>query len=161
MSDPFSVLTGAAGILSLGITVCQGLVSYYQSWHAWEDDVQSAVQDVEEISKFLSLLHTRIGKLSPHEVDIVLQAKAVTTRARAAVQKLQDISEKCKAVPTANGERHKLRNFSRRSLYPFKQSTLRELRETVRQARESLESILQLLHMYVYSQGEVNFTHSC
>lgn len=147
MSDPLSVLSGAAGLISLGFSVCQGLVSYYQAWSAWEDGVQNAVQDVQETLKFLSLLHARIGKLSAHQVDIVVQAKALTARVRSAVHKLQDIGEKCKAVPIENGERHRLRNFSRRSLYPFKQSTLRELRDTVRQTRESLESILQLLQM--------------
>ncbi len=152
MSDPFSVLSSAAGILSFGITVCQGLVSYYQSWGDWEDDVQNAVQDVEEILKFLSMLHTRIGKLSTYEVDITVQVKAVTARVSTAVQKLQDIGEKCKSIPPENRDQHRFRNFSRRSLYPFKRSTLRELRDAVRHTRESLESILQLLQMYVYSQ---------
>jgi ankyrin repeat domain-containing protein 50 len=147
MSDPLSVLSGAAGLVSLGITICQGLITYYQAWDAWEDDVRGAMQDVEDISKFLGLLKARIDKLSADQADIINQAHTTKARITEAVKKLEDIHDRVNAVSAQNGERHKWRNFSRRSLYPFKQSTLRELRDAVRQAREGLTSLLQLLQM--------------
>jgi len=147
MPDPLSVLSGAAGIISLGVTICQGLITYYQAWEAWEEDVHDAVQDIEDFSKFLSLLKARIDKLSANQADIVRQAHAAKARLAEAIKKLEDIQDKCKAVPAQNGERHKLRNFSKRSLYPFKKSTLRELRDAVKDAREGLISLLQLLQM--------------
>lgn len=149
MSDPLSVLSGAAGIISLGVTACQGLITYYQAWEAWEDDVRGAMKDVEHVSKFLSLLKARIDKLPADQIDIVNQAHAAKARLAEAIKKFEDIRDNCKAVPAQNGERHKWRNFSRRSLYPFKQSTLRELRDAVRGAREVLTSLLQLLQMQV------------
>ena len=147
MSDPLSVLSGAAGIISLGITTCQSLITYYQAWDAWEDDVHGALQDVEDASKFLNLLKARIDKLSADQADIVSQAHTVRARISEAIKKLGDIQNKCKAIPAQNGEQHKWRNYSRRSLYPFKKSTLRELRDAVRQAQEGLTSLLQLLQM--------------
>jgi hypothetical protein len=147
MSDPLSVLSGAAGIVSFGITICQGLITYYQAWDAWEDDVRNAVQDVESISRFLALFEARIDKLSTAQADIINQAHTVKARIAEAVKKLEDIQDKCKAIPAQNGKRHRWRNFSRRSLYPFKQSTLRELQDAVSQARDGLTSLLQLLQM--------------
>lgn len=89
MSDPLSVTSGAAGIVSLGITVCQGLVSYYQAWESWEDDVKSAIRDVEGVSNYLYLVNSRIGKLSPEQADTVKQAQAETRRIGRGCQQTQ------------------------------------------------------------------------
>jgi ankyrin repeat domain-containing protein 50 len=147
MTDPLSVTAGAAGFISLAITVCQGLITYYKAWDGWEDDVRGAVQDVEDILKFLDLLNVRIVKLSVDQADIVGQAHTAKERIVAAVKKLETIRDKCKAIPAENGESQRFRNLSRRSLYPFKQRTLRELQDAVRQARAGLTDLLQLLQM--------------
>ena len=147
MPDPLSISSGAAGFVSLAITVCQGLVTYYKAWDAWEDDIQSAVLDVEDILKFLNLLSVRIGKLSSRQADIASQAQVETGHVVEAVTKLQQIQDKCKAIPAQNGERHRLHNFSRRSLYPFKRETLQELQNAARQARGGLSDLFQLLQM--------------
>ena len=136
------------GAISLGITVCQGLVWYYQGWSAWEDDVKSAVQDVEDVSKLLNILQGRLGKLSADQADIVSQAHIIAARLLVAVEQLEEIRDKCKAVPREDGEKHRTRNLLRRSLYPFKQSTLQGLRDAVKRTRESLTDLLQLLQMY-------------
>jgi hypothetical protein len=147
MTDPLSVTAGAAGFISLAITVCQGLVTYYKAWDGWEDDVRSAVQDVEDISKFFNLFNSRISTMSADQADIVNQAHTARTRIAEAAKKLEEIRDKCKAVPTQNGKRHRLRNLSRRSLYPFKKETLQEVQDTVRQARAGLTDLLQLIQM--------------
>ena len=147
MSDPLSVISGAAGVVSLGITVCQGLLAYYNAWDDWEDDVRNAVTDIEEIQKYLTLLHPRIVKLTVNQADIVNQSHSVMARIVTAVKKLEAIRDECQAVPSHDGKRHRLRNFSRHSLYPFKQLMLRDLRDAVRQARDGLTSLLSLVQM--------------
>lgn len=137
------------GAVSLGITVCQGLVWYYQGWSAWEDDVKSAVQDVEDVSEFLKILQGRLDKLSADQADVASQAHKITARIFTAVEQLEKIRCKCEVVPREDGEKQRTRNFLRRSLYPFKQSTLQELRDAVKQTRGSLTDLLQLLQMYV------------
>jgi hypothetical protein len=151
MADPLSVTAGTAGFISLAITVCQGLITYYKTWDSWEDDVRSSVQDVEDILKFLDVLNARIGKLSADQVYIVNQAHTARLRIVEAVQKLERIQDRCKAVPAQNGEQYRLRSLFRRSLYPFKQGTLRDLKDAVKDARGGLTDLLQLLQMYALS----------
>ena len=159
MSDPFSVISSAAGIISLGITVSQGLLTYYSAWNGWEDDVRNAVADIEEIHKFLTLLHPRIVKLTANQADLVNQSHSVTSRIVAAVKELEAIRDECQAVPSSDGKRHRLQNFSRRSLYPFKQSTLRNLRDAVRQARDGLTSLISLVQMWVNPIQQQTWRH--
>lgn len=106
-----SVISGAAGIVSLGITVCQGLLTYYNAWGDWEDDVRKTVADVEEIQKYLALLHPRIVKLTVNQADFVNQSHSVISRIVAAVKKLEAIRDECQAVPSRDGKRHRLRNL--------------------------------------------------
>ena len=147
MADPLSVSSGVAGLISLAITVCQSLITYYKAWEGREDDVRSAVQDVEDVLKFLDLFNTRIGKLSVDQADIVNHAHTVKARIVEAVKKLEAIRDKCNIVQTQTGEQHRLRNFSRRFWYPFKKETLQELRGAVGLARAGLTDLLQLLQM--------------
>jgi len=137
------------GAISLGITVCQGLVWYYQGWSTWEEDVKSAVQDVEDVSEFLNILQGRLSKLSTDQADVAAQAHKIATRIFTAVKQLDEIRHKCEAVPREDGEKQKTRSVLRRSLYPFKQSILQEVRDAVKQTRGSLTDLLQLLQMYV------------
>jgi len=104
MSDPLSVISGAAGIVSLGITVCQCLLTYYNAWDDWEDDVRNAMADIEEIQKYLTLLHPRIVKLTVNQADIVNQAHSVMSRIVATVKKLEAIRDECQAVPSHDGK---------------------------------------------------------
>jgi len=99
------------GAISLGITVCQGLVWYYQGWSAWEDDVKSAVQDVEDVSEFLNILQGRLSKLSTDQADVAVQAHKIATRILTAVEQLEEIRHKCEAVPREDGEKQRTRNL--------------------------------------------------
>ena|SRR5579862_4199083 len=119
MSDAFSVASSIAGVISLGLSACQGLVWYYQGWDDWEDDVRSTVQEFEDIFKFLKLFECRMGKLSTKQAEILLQSRSLASRVEDAVHKLNDTLNKCKAVPPQDGQKHRLKSLARHALYPF------------------------------------------
>lgn len=149
MSDPFSAVGSVVGIISLRLTVCHGIVSYYDGWHARDEDIDEAVKDVRVFSRQLSLLHTRIGKLPARQADIVGPAQELAARfTDQGITKLKAILKKCEAVPSQDGEKHRIHNAARRMLYPFKRATLQALREAVRHTQQSLLTLLQLLQMY-------------
>ncbi|KAH8684015.1 hypothetical protein BGZ61DRAFT_357289 [Ilyonectria robusta] len=57
--DAFSITTGAAGLASLGITLCDGLISYCRSYQSRGDDLLQLSQEAESLQKFLRLLEER------------------------------------------------------------------------------------------------------
>ena len=47
----------AAGIASLGIQVCQGLLSYYEAWRSYHQDICDACDKASELEKTFALLN--------------------------------------------------------------------------------------------------------
>ena len=60
------VAGSAVGIASLGIQVCQGLLSFYDSWKGYHSDVSSAYDSIDDLSRTLVLLK---GSLDSDEFD--------------------------------------------------------------------------------------------
>ncbi|KAF5597921.1 hypothetical protein FPCIR_3497 [Fusarium pseudocircinatum] len=60
MSDPLSVAGSAVGIISLGIQVCQGLISSLQSFKGQDQDIQDSLNDVQTV---ISILYSLKGIL--------------------------------------------------------------------------------------------------
>jgi hypothetical protein len=50
MADPLSISASAAGLMSLAITACQSLATYYAAWKGYEKDVEKMCQHLELVS---------------------------------------------------------------------------------------------------------------
>lgn len=50
------VAGSVVGIVSLGIQVCQGLLTYYDGWRGYKTDVDSTRESIEDLSSTLTLL---------------------------------------------------------------------------------------------------------
>jgi hypothetical protein len=57
----------AVGIASLGIQVCQGLLSYYDSWKSYGSDISSTYDAITDLSKTLILLRTTLQQQADEE----------------------------------------------------------------------------------------------
>lgn len=47
----------AVGIASLGIQVCQGLLSYHEAWRSYHQDICDACSKASELEKIFALLN--------------------------------------------------------------------------------------------------------
>jgi hypothetical protein len=56
------VASSAVGIASLGIEVCQGLLSYYHSWKGYKADIATACQCVDDLRQTFELLEGTIHR---------------------------------------------------------------------------------------------------
>ena len=50
------VAGSAVGIASLGIQICQGLLSYYDDWKGYHSDISSTYESIDDLSRTLILL---------------------------------------------------------------------------------------------------------
>ena len=64
MADPVSVAGGAVGVISLAITTCQGVISYYDSWETQDQNVSDAKREIERLQSSLSALEKILPKIS-------------------------------------------------------------------------------------------------
>ena len=56
MADPVSAVANAAGIISLGLSVCRGLLQYYESWKKYDTVVTAMYTQLESLFKTFALL---------------------------------------------------------------------------------------------------------
>ena len=140
------VTSGIAGLLSLGITVCQSLLDYYHSWKDAEENVANTYGSIEELSKTLRLLEKAVG-YEEFNGDIVDQVRVSVRSAEKSIHSLEKRLGKVRVVALQTGWRDKAKAQFRRALYPFKESTLAKLRELSGETRENLSLALNVLQI--------------
>jgi hypothetical protein len=140
------VAGSAVGIASLGIQVCQGLLSYYHDWRSYHDDIISACDKVGSLERTLTLLRESLNQPS---LDAKRKARvqASLLSCDSTIQALGKRCTKLQASAQPSGLREKAAAVTKRALYPFKASTLAKVSETVNDLLDQLSLAVQALHL--------------
>ena len=148
MADPVSVAGSAVGVISLAITTCQGVISYYESWETQDQNISDAKGKIERLRSSLSALEEILPKISSssaiakHVEQCVLCCGEGTAR-------LEQFLERCRKDPAPLSLRDKLRALRQKAIFPFRESSLGRLREIVRDLEADLGTALRVLQLYV------------
>ena len=144
--DALSVSAGAAGFISLGITVCQGLLDYYHSWKDAEDQVAQMYASIEALTETFRLLESAIqSKVLNHAT--VQKVEESIRSAEKGLHSLQKKLQKVQLAPSQPGWKAKGMAQFRRTLFPFKESTLAKLKELGIELRQELSLALEVLQI--------------
>ena len=144
--DALGVSSGAAGLISLGIKVCQGLLDYYNSWKDAESRVLEMYASMEALTKTLVLLQ---GALR-HELfdrNAVTRVEECIQSLSKGLQSLQKKLNKVQAFSAQDDWKARAKAQFHRTLFPFKESTLVKLKELSNEMRDDLTVALELLHI--------------
>ena len=96
MTDPLSITASAAGLVSLGLTVCSGLLNYYSAWKDQPSDVSTMCQSLEALGKTLKVLDqkVRLPLLDRETVDrvtdIIVSCAASIYALKSKLEKISD-----------------------------------------------------------------------
>ena len=149
MGDPVSVVASAAGIISLGITVCQGLVNYCQAFAGQYRDVRILVQDLQGLEMSL----TSLDRSLTHRPDLLNLVRPHINTLKDRIDNLQPILDKFREnVSRRNVSGHKafkeeVKTTTQHTLYPFKKGMISELRDTVQQAQGNLNLAVNVVQV--------------
>lgn len=146
MADPFSVAGSAVGVLSLAITTCQGVLSYYNSWDTQDQNISDAKGKIERLRRSLSALEEVLPKL-PSSSVIAANVEQSVLCCKEGTVRLEYFLEKCRKNPAPLSLIDKIHDFRKKAIFPFRQSSLDSLREIVRDLEDSLGTALQVLQM--------------
>lgn len=144
--EALGVASGAAGLISLGITVCQSLLDYYHSWKDAEDNIAKTYASIEELSKTFRLLAIAV-EYKEFNDEVVDQVRDSIGSAEGSIHSLEKKLDKVRVVALQDGWRGKAKAQFRRTLYPFKESTLAKFRELSCETRDNLSLALSLLQV--------------
>ncbi|RDW93627.1 uncharacterized protein DSM5745_00949 [Aspergillus mulundensis] len=150
MGDPFSVSAGVVGVVSLGLTLCQGFLRYYGPWKDYDEEIEGFTTKVDGLQKTLKLLE---GFLMPEsQVVAVDQFRQLVAENLASCQQVCDrldgMLTKCKSSNTSSVPFVRKHDWLRikRAVYPFKKETLATLSQLVSGLQDNLGLALQLLN---------------
>lgn len=151
MSDPFSVAGSAVGVVSLGLTVCQGFLAYYEPWKAYDEEIHNFTSRVDNLQALLQVLETLVSEAHDRSLSFERYHSLILGNLKAcrqACQKLEEMLQRCKANPTSTEgvKKHDWLQL-KRVRYPFKRNTLVSQSQAVTGFQNDLSMALQVLHM--------------
>ncbi|KAL9130116.1 MAG: hypothetical protein Q9175_007111 [Cornicularia normoerica] len=146
MADPFSVIGSAVGVVSLAITTCQGVLSYYNSWDTQDQNISDAKGEIERLRNSFSALEEILPKVSSSSA-IATQVEQCVLSCKEGTGRLEQFLGKCLKNPAPLSLIDKLRVCRQRAIFPFRQSSLDSLKITVRDLEGSLGTALQILQL--------------
>ena len=142
------VAGSAVGIASVGIQICQGLLSYYDGWRDYGPDIAGARDSITDLGDTLALLKGSLenGGLDNKRTERVKSCLESCNKGLGELsKKLQELQKYDKA----EGLRQKARSEMQKMWYPFRKDTLARLRGNVGDVRERLKLALQVLQLAV------------
>ena len=147
MGDAFGVAGSGVGVISLGIQVCQGLLAYYDSWKGCHQDIKNTSKSIASLTETLQLV-SRVVKNKKGQGDPVeQQINSIVVRCLTGIEDLSKELERFEKYPESADIRSKSKSHMRRLYYPFKESTLAKLRDSVQDVRDDLVPALAVLQV--------------
>ena len=137
----FAAAGTAVSFVSLGISVCQGLISYLDDFKSYNREVPGTLQQLESIEHTLKVLDTvACGPgSSPQIREIVATHIAICS---SGIQELRTFWEKHCFVPSDTSA-NVLRTQKTRMSFPFHKSTWSKLKQALNTLQIGLITALQ------------------
>lgn len=127
--DPFTVVTGSAGLLSTSITVCHGLISYCRSYRSREEDLSGLRHNAEQLKTELRLLESRYRTASSMERDFRDAVNGCITACGKCLDELGHLSDKYSPPSTGSAMQSRRQALSRKLRYPFQKDKFESFRQ--------------------------------
>lgn len=147
MADPISIAGTALGGISLGLEICQGLLSYYQSYKSCSDQLSHLYVKLDRLKSTLEKLQALLQPLNPSNKPAIDEVTNTIASCQVGMSKLRAYLDKCQVNPAPQGIKEKFQKSIRQTAFPFREKTLKGLKETLNDLQNDLSSALQLLEM--------------
>jgi len=146
MAEAIGVSSGVTSLVSLGISICQGILDYYSSWKDAESDVRRMYVSTEALSKTFMLLRLSIEN-KKFGRDVVARVEESIDSCESGIEHLKKKLDKVKITAVDDGWKGKAKVQFRRTLYPFKESTLVKLKEITNELQNRLSLSIDVLQV--------------
>jgi hypothetical protein len=143
MIDPGTVV----GITSFGLQVCQGLLSFYQRYKEWGEDVVELCHTLQSTKSILQLLQNSLSKRQ-HDESIATAIMDEMQHCLETYKTMEAILSKISQGKGKEGVRQKGSAWVR-AKYPLKASLVVKLRGFLHEQIQHLSILLDILHMWV------------
>ncbi|RGP58932.1 hypothetical protein FSPOR_11641 [Fusarium sporotrichioides] len=144
MSDPLSVAGTAVGITSLGIQVCQGLISYLRAVRGRKEEIRDGVREVEQVVSLLYSLNNTLSSVGLRNGTTSLRKSIKNCYAR-----LEELRKLLDELGESRFSNKAMKGIAvmRAMSYPFQQEKLSRIRESLRSVLSDLGLIISVISL--------------
>lgn len=147
--DPFSIATGAAGLFSTGVTICNGLITYCRDYRSREDDLNSLQGNAERLRGYLKVLEDRqhgVG-LAPESPSLKASMDECIVACTNCLTDLTQLSDKYSPPPSKGWNQASRSSLIRRASYPFQKDKFEFFRRQIHELHFTLSCQIALLNL--------------
>ncbi|KAG5659161.1 hypothetical protein KAF25_000363 [Fusarium avenaceum] len=149
MADPLSISSGVAGLISLGLTLCNGLQTYFSAIKDRDKDIEIATRDLNLLrynTKILESSASKVGNyysLAGNGVNMGLK------NCESQLKTLEILIEELTSAEGSSGAQQKWRKQKMLIRYPFDQKKLAQLQDQLSKANHTLSTFIQTFNLEV------------
>jgi hypothetical protein len=150
MADPVSVTGTVVGVVSLGLTLCQGLTEYVQALKCRRGDIESISRQIDILRSAFVVIKAALPKLSSDHQNAGEVVKKSLRSCEDELMRLSLSLEEFRQDQSSSGSfNQQLRQKAQKLSYPFKQGNLRRLENSIQKLNDILSTALQATELFV------------
>ncbi|KAK0654290.1 hypothetical protein DIS24_g5336 [Lasiodiplodia hormozganensis] len=138
MADPLSIASGAVGFVTLGLTACKSIVSFYETYKDQDEETNSLVRKSEELRVVLKSIEWHLPQLQ-HSHQKLAESIAVSIEELVkSLNSLDPAVAKNHKAKDSKDFKEKLRTVFSRAAYPLRRETILDINRRVNDCKENL-----------------------
>ncbi|RSL89352.1 hypothetical protein BHE90_001645 [Fusarium euwallaceae] len=142
MAEAIGLAASVAGLVSLGLSVCKGLATYYDNYQSAENEVKLLCEEVNDLALILQSFE---DALKDSDMRLKLESSASTRPINICMERMTELDKELqKLVSSGKDDKRSARKFmskTMKALYPFKEETLQKLRSNISRTNEMLQLV--------------------
>ncbi|KAF4970214.1 hypothetical protein FSARC_2700 [Fusarium sarcochroum] len=149
MAEPLSIASGVAGLISLGLTLCNGLHTYFSAIKDRDKDVEIATQNLALFRLNIEVIESSTLKLANRRTLAADGVNRGLKNCESQLKTLETFIQELASTDGLSGAKQQWRKQKMIARYPFDQKRLAQLQEQLSEANNTLSTFIQTLNLEV------------
>ncbi|KAG5751177.1 hypothetical protein H9Q70_006189 [Fusarium xylarioides] len=147
MGDPLSAASGVAGLISLGLTVCDGLHTYFGAIRARKDDIASAIQSLALLKFHVFAVQSSASKLGHRHSPAIDGLQLSLINCETQLKCLDSLLDELMPFEYQSRAKEIWRRQKLIARYPFDRKKLVQVEEYLSRANSTMSNFIQALNL--------------
>ncbi|CAJ0555372.1 Ff.00g054370.m01.CDS01 [Fusarium sp. VM40] len=149
MADPLSIASGVAGLISLGLTLCNGLQTYFSAIKDRDKDVEIATRDLNLLRFNIKIIESSASKVGNYYGLAGDGVNMGVKNCESQLKTLEILIRELTSDEGVLGAQQKWRKQKMLIRYPFDQKKLAQLQDQLSKANHTLSTFIQTFNLEV------------
>ncbi|KAI8672997.1 hypothetical protein NCS56_00764200 [Fusarium sp. Ph1] len=149
MAEALGIASGIAGIVSLGITICSGLDTFFSAIKDREDDLKRATELLSLLRRYIELIRPSASTLSSRHAQATDLVVLALGSCEGELRALKELVENLNKADGASDVARKWDKSKSVITYPFQRKKLTQIQDQLLKATGALGTVIQALILHV------------